>query len=292
MPFRNVWLLAPFLAACASRSPEAVPVVPPAVSVRGLDCHLHLPPAEAGAPLAAILGALDEAGLERGCVLSPGWHPAPDCADASCEGQRAYTERENDAVIALASGADGRLLPFCGIPVTATFGPGEVDRCASRGARGLKVHLVGERVLLSDPAQAETRLRFEAILERAGRGGLVTLVHLQMDDAAEVRAFFASVAKHPGATVVAAHQIAQSLALLPEAPSNLWIEVSGLTHAPAEAGQYFVPMWRAFGLQRILLGSDYPQLSPAAHVEILRQYPLTPEEREQVVVSNGERLFP
>ena len=94
------------------------------------------------------------------------------------------------------------------------------------------------------------------------------------------------------ATVIAAHGLAQQAALLPEAPANLWIEISGITHAPVEAGAFFVPAWRAFGIERVLLGSDWPYLSPRDHVALLQQYPLTPEELDAIVHGNGARLFP
>jgi predicted TIM-barrel fold metal-dependent hydrolase len=253
---------------------------------RGVDVHLHLkPPAIDGA---AAVAALDDAGLARGVVLSPGYHLAEGCAALPCEAQRAHTEAMNDWALAEAAQAPARLLAFCGVPWMAAWGPAEVARCARAGARGLKLHQVNAGVSLKDTAAATA---FVNLLLVAAKHQLPVLVHVAMDDEEEVRAFFALAPVAAGVQLIAAHQLAPSLALLAEAPDNVWIEVSGLTHAPAAAGNAFVPVWRAMGMQRVLLGSDFPLLSPKAHVDMLKAYPLTDDERHQILVDNPARLF-
>lgn len=258
----------------------------------GTDCHIHVS-SEGSIDDArrVVFAALDEARLARGCILSQGSHIAPGCTDRSCPEQRRFTEAENDRILALGKDSAGRLLPFCSVPVSAAFAPDEVDRCGRSGARGLKLHLVNEGISLVDPAARASRDRLGDLLARSGKHFMPVLVHLKMESEPEVRAFFDLVSLRPGTTVIAAHQIAPQLALLPQAPGNLWIEISGLTHAPAEAGAFFVPLWRAFGIDRVLLGSDHPYLSPRATAEMLGRYPLTPEERDKIVHGNAERLF-
>ena len=48
----------------------------------------------------------------------------------------------------------------------------------------------------------------------------------------------------------------------------------------------------ALGMNRILLGSDWPLLHPSEHVAALRAFPLSPEERDLIIAGNALRLFP
>lgn len=185
----------------------------------------------------------------------------------------------------------GRLLPFCGIPISVDWSAAEVQRCAEAGARGLKLHAVRERLSFLDENSAAALKR---VLQASATARLPVLIHIPMESADEVRAFFAIARSIPDAQVIAAHQIAPNLPLLGEAPDNVWIEVSGLTLAPLEAANAFVSAWRQFGIERVMLGSDWPTmgLSPRAHVDHLAQYPLTESERASVIHGNGLRLFP
>jgi len=79
---------------------------------------------------------------------------------------------------------------------------------------------------------------------------------------------------------------------LKRAPSNIYIDISGLTLAPRSAAPGFVALWRSIGMRRILLGSDWPLLHPSEYVAALRTFPLTPEERKLIVTDNALRLFP
>ena len=240
---------------------------------------------------AQALAALDAAGLGRGCVLSPGYRRAPACQAAPCAAQRGWTQAMNDWTLAQAASAPSRLLLFCGVPLSAPWAPSEVARCAQAGGRGLKLHPVSEGLSLRQPATAE---RLERVLKAAAAAKLPVLIHVDMASADEVKALFALAGAVPTAQVIAAHQIAPNLALLPQAPPNVWTELSGLTLLPPAAVPAFVAVWRAFGVQRILLGSDWPtlNLTPKAHVARLREAPLSAQELERIVDGNGQRLLP
>src|SRR5688500_6138637 len=96
-------LMAIHLQACATTGAPLPAEPAAAVPVSGVDCHMHLSGEEATAEAssAAALAALDEAGLSHGCLLSQGSHVAPGCADRGCEAQRAFTEAQNDRVLAV-----------------------------------------------------------------------------------------------------------------------------------------------------------------------------------------------
>lgn len=270
----------------STRTASAVPPRPV-----GVDVHMHVGPAVPGqgeSSGAAALAALDEAGLARGVLLSPGYRRAPGCADDPCEAQRLFTQAMNDWALAERLVAPSRLWVFCGVPWESGWTSAEVARCAEAGAAGLKMHQVSADVSLRDESP---RAALGAILDAAATSHLPVLIHVQMQDADEVRALFELARDHPAAVVIAAHQIAPNLALLREAPDNLWIEVSGLTHVPVEAAPHFVESWRQLGIHRVLLGSDFPSLSPRDHVAWLEAAPLSERERRAIMGENAERLL-
>ena len=62
-----------------------------------------------------------------------------------------------------------------------------------------------------------------------------------------------------------------------------------MADAPIE--DEFVWTLRNVGIDRILLGSDYPQLSLADTVDALERLGLTPEETAKIRWGNAQRLF-
>jgi hypothetical protein len=95
-----------------------------------IDAHTHLGLDEDGRSLTLeqLLAQLDAAGARRACVFplhDPDRHPA--------------YRVPNDRVLAWASEADGRLVPFCRLDPTED--PlAESERCLAAGARGIKLH--------------------------------------------------------------------------------------------------------------------------------------------------------
>ncbi|HEY4429091.1 MAG TPA: amidohydrolase family protein [Solirubrobacteraceae bacterium] len=113
--------LEPFLAEARQLRPREGEVI---------DAHTHLGLDEDGRSLTLeqLLAQLDAAGARRACVFplhDPDRHPA--------------YRVPNDRVLAWASEADGRLVPFCRLDPTED--PlAESERCLAAGARGIKLH--------------------------------------------------------------------------------------------------------------------------------------------------------
>lgn len=268
------------VAASAGGAPDPVPA--------GTDCHMHVR-RRADFPQDGdrALGALEGAGLERGCILSGGYQKPEDCKSAECPSQRTWTVEENDWTLRQASGKKN-LLPFCGIPIREAWGPDEARRCAKNGARGLKLHPVAESLSLQGAA-AEKKM--DGISRAAAAAGMPILIHIAFTDE-EIEAFYRIAAAHPKTTYIVAHQLGPKVAELKRAPSNVYVDISGLPLAPRSAAPAFVAIWRSVGMKRILLGSDWPLLHPSEYVAALRAFPLTPEERILITEDNARRLFP
>ncbi len=287
----------PAVAPMASVSREAVDenkasAAEPSMATMGTDCHMHVRPAADGASThdaEHVRAVLREAGLARACLLSSGFHLAKGCADFTCTEQRAWTQAANDWTLQQAA-TDVSLLGFCGIPIGPAWASDEVDRCAASGARGLKLHVVSQKLHLTHPDVAKA---LQEIAARAAEHGLPILIHVGQG-AEEIGAFFRVAEAAPQTTFVAAHGLLSSIKLLPDAPPNVHIEISGLTLAPKQAGEFFASAWRGFGISRILFGSDWPTmgLHPRTHLEWLESYPLTADERDQILWKNAALMFP
>jgi predicted TIM-barrel fold metal-dependent hydrolase len=280
-------LLAAVLLISVTGHSQTTPVAEPT----GTDCHMHVTPQPESEfiPQDAdrVQSALDGAGLLRGCILSPGFNSPKGCHDADCPGQRDWTQTSNDWTLAQAR-KNKNLLPFCGIPIHVPWSKEEVRRCAAGGARGLKLHPVAEGLSLTDP-KAYNGL--EKIARAAAKYKLPILIHIPFTDE-DAAAFFKLAADNPKTTFILAHQLGPKIALIPKAPPNVYIDISGLVLVPRSAGPRFVAWWRAVGMKRILLASDWPLLHPSEYMAALRAFPLTDEERRMIITDNAQRLLP
>ena len=78
---------------------------------------------------------------------------------------------------------------------------------------------------------------------------------------------------------------------LRDAPKNIYVETSSLIMWPLVVGEKIVNVWREFGTDRVLLGSDWPVFHPQGHIHLLENYPLSDDEREKIIKRNGRKLF-
>jgi len=255
----------------------------PASSQMGTDCHMHVHPQGEGDAFdygaTRVLSALEGAGLQRGCILSEGYRKTDD---------RAWTQKADDWTLEQAAKSPD-LIPFCGVPIKAPWAPEEVARCAAKGGRGLKLHPVSEGLSLVD---ATAYAALEKVTDAAIKAKLPILIHISLTDPKEAEALFRLAASRPQATIIAAHELGPNFALLTKAPPNVYVDISGLVLAPRAAAPKFVALWRAVGMRRILLGSDWPMLHPSEYMAALRAFPLTEEERKLVIEGNALRLLP
>jgi predicted TIM-barrel fold metal-dependent hydrolase len=278
-------------------------VAPAPLVVEGstIDVHTHLMSAE----LAAILGAegpvtaddlvarMDEANVDRAVVLSTAYMSVlPDDAAMSAE---------NDFVVAQVARFPDRLIAFCGINPLRVTALGEIDRCVDElGVRGIKLHLVGSRLDMTDPAHVDALARvFERVQERR----LPVLLHaanpiglpLDSDGLTSLGTVFA---QHPDVRIVLAHCFSpldnQQIELITEGirqgvlrRDQLFLEISAcldtFQDAPLSERELIVWRLRKFGLDRIFFGSDYLKIDPTAitpadTLRVLAQYPFTQDE--------------
>ena len=182
----------------------------------------------------------------------------------------------------------------------------ELERIASMGLLGIKIHPIYQGIRLDDP-------RFVRILKKCGQLGLIVCAHAgddigfpgvvkcspemarrALDEAGEV-------------TMVLAHMGGwRNWEDVPKylKDTQAYIDTSFSTGMiPGEEGFYkkedlpmldqegFMRILDAFGCERVLLGSDSPWSDQAASLEWIRALPLSDSQKEAVSGGNAERLL-
>jgi predicted TIM-barrel fold metal-dependent hydrolase len=205
------------------------------------------------------------------------------------------TRRSNDALIALAARNPG-VLPVATVhPYDGETALAEIARVAERGVKILKIHPHTQRFDAADP-------RVLALVTRAGELGLIVL----MDNASIVpgdnQKLFNLALAAPKTRFIFAHMGAMDfrfwniLALARTAENlfaeNIYFDVSMvplMADSPIE--DEYVWTMRNVGIDRLLLGSDYPQIALADTLEALDRLPLSDAEKAKIRYENARELF-
>jgi predicted TIM-barrel fold metal-dependent hydrolase len=280
--------------------------VPLDVGGAAIDVHTHLMSAELAAGLGSagastaddLIERLDEAQVERAVVLSTAYMAAlPDDAAVAAE---------NDFVAAEARRYPDRLVFLCGINPLREGAVAEVARCADElDAGGIKLHLVGSRMDMTDTAHVEALAR---VFDRVQEVGYPVLVHAANQiglplDSDGLTSLGTIMAEHPGVKVVLAHCFSQldnqRLELITEAvhqglfpEGQLFVDISSCLEASQNAplGERELIVWRLreFGLEQVLFGSDYLRsdplaITPAEALAVLARYPFTQDEVDTIL---------
>lgn len=254
------------------------------------DVHVHLRDGETS--LRAYEADAKAAGIELAGIGAM-WFGGPNQAR---QGQSAAIRAGNDGVIALA-GKHETLLPIATVhPYDGTAAIDELTRVAAAGVKVLKLHAHTQRFDLADP-------RVEALVRKAGALGLTVLFDNASILPGDSEKLFNLVVAVPETKFILAHigglnfRFWNILALARTADGfamkNLYFDVSATVIVVADSPleDEFVWTLRNVGIDQVLLGSDYPQISLARTVGALDRLPLTDEEKTKIRVGNAQRLF-
>lgn len=278
--FKSPLLLLALITSCSSFEKDKS-------SYTGLDCHVHVHPRGEGLYKSdRAKFTLSSAGLSHGCILSQGYQGPYGEEKKNYKTLKQFVVSRNDWTLEEAKKHKG-LLPFCSVPVKAKWANSEVKRCIDNNSVGLKLHLVSEKASLLNKSN---RQNLENVF-LAASDKLIILIHINHNDRREVKVFFDIVKKYPQVKIIVAHNLGRNFAMLKNAPKNLYTEVSSLVMWPEDLGKRFVNVWREFGIEKVLLGSDWPVFHPAGHLYLLNKYPLTDKERRMIVRDNAQVLF-
>ena len=210
-------------------------------------------------------------------------------------GELAHTRAKNDELIALSKRYP--LVPIASVhPYDGEAAVAELKRLAGLGVKSIKLHPHTQKFDAADE-------RVLALCKRAGELGLVVL----MDNAnvlpGDNQKLFNLALQAPKTHFVFTHLGALEFRfwnILPLARTaknlmedNFHFDISGTLVLAADSPleDEFVWTMRNVGIDNLLLGSDFPQMSLGQAVDALERLPLTEEEKRKIRWQNASRLF-
>ena len=254
------------------------------------DLHVHLHAGEAS--IRKYYAELEAAKIPI-AGFGAMWFGGPNQALAGdIEGTRA----SNDAHLALAA-KYAAMLPIATVhPYDGREAVAELERVAKLGVRVLKLHPHTQKFEATDP-------RVLAVVKRAGELDVVVL----MDNASIVpndcENLFNLALASPKTKFIFAHmgglnfRFWNILALARTAENffadNIYFDISGTSvlAAGSPIQQEFVWTMRNVGVDHLLLGSDFPQLSLSQTLAAFNRLGLTETEKAQIRYENARKLF-
>jgi len=158
------------------------------------------------------------------------------------------------------------------------------------------MHFEWNEQTLTNP---DHRVRFETLLKTAEPYRAVFLIHMNFDvnPSQEIDEFFALTQKYSRLTFIIAHAAGEHMTILgtlgkelenPDSYDNIYTEVSAFFMQPPEK---FVKTLHAFGIRRVLFGTDYPLYSSRNTLENFMKLPLKDREKFLVLYQNGADLL-
>jgi predicted TIM-barrel fold metal-dependent hydrolase len=211
-------------------------------------------------------------------------------------GHTEHTRAQNDALIALAS-KHPKMLPIATVhPYDGQAALDELKRVAGRGVKVLKLHPHTQKFDVADP-------RVLKLVHQAGALGVVVLMDNANIVAGDSEHLFNLAVTAPKTKFVFAHmgglnfRFWNILALARTAKDffmdNIYFDISGtvLLAADSPIEEEFVWTLRNIGIDRVLLGSDYPQFSLAQTLDALERLDLDESEKAKIRQTNGLKLL-
>lgn len=254
------------------------------------DVHVHLHEGEAS--LQAYQQDVEAAGLKLTGIAAM-WFGGPHQARA---GEPAVIRAGNDRVITLAAKHDN-VMPVATVhPYDGQTALDELERVAAAGVRILKLHAHTQRFDIDDP-------RVAAVVRKAGELDVIVLLDNASILPGDNEKLFNLVLRVPGTKFILAHlggmnfRFWNMLALVRTADGlamdNLYFDISAVVLLAADSpiAAEFVWTLRNVGIDRVLLGSDYPQMGLGQMAAALARLDLTPEEKAKIRSGNARRLF-
>ena len=254
------------------------------------DTHVHLREGEAS--LRAY-----EADVAAAHVRLAGfagmWFGGPNQALA---GDPAAIRANDDAHLALAR-KHPEMLPVATVhPYDGQAALDEAARVAARGVKVLKLHPHTQKFDAADP-------RVLALVRKAGELGMVVLFDNANILPGDSERLFNLAIQAPKTKFIFAHiggmnfRFWNMRALARTADKfffdNIYFDISATVvlaaDSPIEAE--FVWTLRNVGIDHVLLGSDYPQITLGKTLDALHRLDLTDEEQAKIRVDNARKLF-
>jgi len=239
-----------------------------------IDFHTHVDEAEAFGwidPPEKIVGLLDEAGIDRGVIMT-------------------YTDLPGingealDYIVEAAARFPDRLIAFARLnPNYRAQMPAIVAEAVARGVKGIKLH---PTTTLAHPTGTATL----DLLALAADASLPVLFHCGDDPYTTPQTLALAAAEVPSCTVVFGHMggyahVDDAIDAAREHP-NIVLETSAMPY-PAKIAEAV----DAIGVDRLVFGSDGPGCNPRLDLAQITALGLSAEQTEAIIGGNAVRLL-
>lgn len=221
------------------------------------------------------------------------WFGGPNQA---LQGDPKKMRANNDAHIALAANHP-EMLPIATVhPYDGQDALDEVVRVAARGVKVLKLHPHTQKFDASDP-------RVLALVRKAGELGMIVLFDNANILPGDSERLFNIAIQAPKTKFIFAHiggmnfRFWNMLALARTADKfffdNIYFDISATVILAADSPikDEFVWTLRNVGIDHVLLGSDYPQITLGKTLAAFHRLGLNDEEQAKIRVENARKLF-
>jgi predicted TIM-barrel fold metal-dependent hydrolase len=233
-----------------------------------------------------LLKRMDLDGVDRAVVMGLGWS------------DQALAREMNDYLLESAALYPDRLIPFCSVnPAWGEAALREVERCTLGGAKGIgEIHPDSQEFNLGVPQLVRP------LVNLAQQLGLIMMVHSSEPVGHDYpgkgqttpNLLYRFIRAFPEARIVCAHWGGglPFYGLMPEvsdALANVYFDTaaSPLLYHP----DVFTAVHNIVGPERILMGSDYPLVSPGRLIRQVLECPLPQEAKIKMLGTNAATLL-
>ena len=259
---------------------------------------------------------LDEAGISQGVLLSEAYMFSSPFATPGIANAAEMTRYENRFNVDAALASNGRLKAFVGVNPFSDFALDELHFWAGEsGVSGVKLHLGNSGFDPQVPAQVSALATFVGAVRETGLPLLVHVRHPGPFDPSATRIFIDAVlSQAEGITVQLAHGgggggVADAVEVLEDYAEAIERRAAGSSAVIVDLSvvlvldpesvenvtllERFVQIARRIGIERFVMGSDWPSLcSPREHdALIMSQLPFTAEEWERIANNRAPYLI-
>jgi len=211
-------------------------------------------------------------------------------------GEMAAVRAANDELIALAR-SHPNMMPIPSVhPYDGDAAIAELRRLRQAGVHTIKLHPHTQQFDVTDP-------RVLALVTEAGALGIVVLMDNANIIPGDSENLFNLAVRAPRTKFVFAHmgglnfRFWNMIVLARTAgeffADNIYFDISATITLAADSPieEEFIWTMRNVGIDRIMLGSDYPQISLAQAVDALDRLDLSQREKDQIRYENARRLL-
>jgi len=265
---------------------------------------------------AQALHVLDDAGIKQGVLLSEAYTFASPQAPPHKDFDVAkLTHEENAYNVQAALSSGGRLVAFISVNPLLANSIDEVRYWAGKpGVAGIKLHLANSGFKPQSPADVAALAGF---VDQARELNLPLIIHVRNVEAysrADAEVFIDQVLSHAGSlpvqvahaggwgkidepTLAALGAYADAISRRAPGTQNLTFDLAvnafPFPNSDRQLNTRFVTLMRRIGLNRFVVGSDWPAITPGRNVSALEaELPLTPVEWRTILSNRAPYLRP